>query len=57
MKTYKVLKQGDHWFSGKVDQDTLERVLNEHAREGWVFRSMSVNTTAQTMATIMATFW
>jgi Domain of unknown function (DUF4177) len=32
---YKILTQRDKTFSGAFDADALERMLNEHAADGW----------------------
>ena len=41
MKRYKVISQKDKWFSGKLDPAILEKVLNDHASEGWRVVSMA----------------
>ncbi len=35
MFEYRVITERDKVFSGAFDPESLERVLNEHAREGW----------------------
>ena len=35
MLEYRVLTQRDQIFSGAYDTDALERVLNDHAAQGW----------------------
>ena len=38
-----MLTQKDKWFSGKSDPETLEKVLNSYAQEGWkVITSVSM---------------
>jgi hypothetical protein len=41
MKKYKVISQKDKWFSGKFDPALLEKMLNEHAADGWRVVSMA----------------
>ena len=41
MKRYKVITQKDKWFSGKFDPVVLEKVLNDHAAQGWRVISMT----------------
>lgn len=41
MKRYKIITQKDKWFSGKFDPVILEKVLNDHAEQGWRVVSMT----------------
>lgn len=38
---YKVVEQREKMIGGKMSGDRLAQVLNEHAREGWQFRTMT----------------
>ena len=40
MKEYKVITQDDEWFSGRFDGKLLETLINQHARQGWIVKSM-----------------
>ena len=35
MKEYKVLSRKDKAVSGKFDSKNLEKILNDHAKNGW----------------------
>jgi hypothetical protein len=38
---YKVLELREKLFGGKMSGDKLERILNDHARQGWRLKSIT----------------
>jgi len=38
---YKVVELREKWLGGKMSGDKLEKVLNEHAAEGWRLKTMT----------------
>jgi hypothetical protein len=38
---YKVLELREKLFGGKMSGDKLERILNEHARQGWRLKAIT----------------
>ncbi|AGF73769.1 DUF4177 domain-containing protein [Corynebacterium halotolerans] len=38
---YKVVEVREGWFGDKMSGGKLEKILNEHAREGWRYKSMT----------------
>lgn len=41
MKEYLIISQKDKWFSGRFDPQILQQVINDHAKLGWVVKSMT----------------
>ena len=41
MYTYKVIEVREKMIGGKMSGEKLERLLNEHAREGWRLRAIT----------------
>lgn len=38
---YKVVEMREGWFGDKMSGSKLEKVLNEHAEDGWRYKSMT----------------
>lgn len=41
MYTYKVVEVREKMIGGKMSGEKLERLLNEHARDGWQLRAIT----------------
>ena len=41
MYTYKVVELREKMLGGKMSGDKLERLLNDHAREGWQLKAIT----------------
>ncbi|MER7070246.1 DUF4177 domain-containing protein [Terrabacter sp. NPDC000476] len=41
MFTYKVVEVREKMIGGKMSGDKLEKLLNEHAREGWQLKAIT----------------
>jgi hypothetical protein len=52
-RIYKVITQRDEFFASKFNPEGLERLLNQHAREGWRVVSM----TATDVGSFLGSFW
>ena len=40
---YKVVELREKWLGGKMSGDKVERVLNEHAAQGWQLKAMTAS--------------
>ncbi|MBB5154894.1 DUF4177 domain-containing protein [Saccharopolyspora phatthalungensis] len=38
---YKVVELREKWLGGKMSGDSLERVLNDHAAQGWQLKAIT----------------
>jgi hypothetical protein len=52
-RVYKVITQRDAFFASKFNPETLEKLLNQHARDGWRVVSM----TATDVGSFFGSFW
>ena len=46
MKEYKVIGQEDEWLNGgRFDKSSLENMLNNYARDGWIVKEIASSKT------------